>query len=188
MNECKNLKIKITKPKNIKSFLEALQTVKSQKKKAANLLFDEIEHDVKEKEKFVLEQTNKIKEMNDNYLTMLDYEKVLDNVKFIIPQLGAGRVRASMGGGAHVDEEESHRPVFSINVDQNRNSDAAPLVEAEVNIAHVAGTIELDEQPRLKKLIYRATRGKALTYFREYTLPKTHGQIAKTKAVYIVVF
>lgn len=189
------MKIKIIKPKSIKSFLEALQTVKTQKKKAANLLFDEIEHDVKEKEKFVLEQTQKIREMNENYLTMLDYEKVLENVQFIIPQLGAGRVRASMGGGAHVDDEDpSARPVFSINLDQNRQSrasrgsDAAPLMEAEVNIAHVAGTIELEEQPRLKKLIFRATRGKALTYFREYSLPKTHGQKAKTKAVYIVVF
>lgn len=44
------------------------------------MLFEEIEHDVKEKEKFVLEQTQKIREMNENYLTMLDYEKVLDNV------------------------------------------------------------------------------------------------------------
>lgn len=61
-------------------------------------------------------------------------------------------------------------------------------MEAEVNISHIAGTIELEEQPRLKKLIFRATRGKALTYFKEYTLPKTHGQKEKTKAVYIVVF
>ena len=44
---------------------------------------------------------------------------------------------------------------------------------SEVNIAHIAGTIELDERMRLKKLMFRATRGKALTYFREYTLPKT---------------
>jgi hypothetical protein len=35
--------------------LEALQTVKNQKKKAANLLFEEIEHDVRDKEKFVME-------------------------------------------------------------------------------------------------------------------------------------
>ena len=55
INECKNLKVKINKPKNIKSFLEVLQTVRTQKKKAANLLFEEIEHDVRDKEKFVIE-------------------------------------------------------------------------------------------------------------------------------------
>jgi hypothetical protein len=46
MNECKQLKVKINKPKSIKSFLEALSAVKNAKKKASNLLFEEIEHDV----------------------------------------------------------------------------------------------------------------------------------------------
>lgn len=80
-----------------------------------------------------------------------------------------------MGGGAHIDGERQNQ-VFSINVDEHRNSEKAPLMDgssAEVNIAHIAGTIELDERQRLKKLIFRATRGKALTYFQEYTLPKT---------------
>ena len=43
--------------------------------------------------------------MNDNYLTMLDYERVLENVKIILPHLRSGNVRASIGGGAHVDTE-----------------------------------------------------------------------------------
>ena len=43
LNECKHLKIRINKPKSIVSFLEAIQAVKSQKRKAANLLFEEIE-------------------------------------------------------------------------------------------------------------------------------------------------
>jgi hypothetical protein len=38
-----------------------------------------------------------------------------------------------------------------------------------VNITHIAGTIETDEKERLKKLLFRATRGKALTYF--YDIP-----------------
>jgi hypothetical protein len=44
------------------------------------------------------------------------------------------------------------------------------LIEAggDVSIAHMAGTIEVDDRFRLKKLLFRATRGKALTYFREY--------------------
>ena len=72
------------------------------------MLFEEIEHDVREKERFVLEQTEKIKEMNENYLTMLDYEKVLENVRELVPSLRSGNVRASMGGGAHVDGERTH--------------------------------------------------------------------------------
>jgi hypothetical protein len=54
--------------------------VKNEKRKAANLLFEEIEHDVSDKEKFVIEQLDKLKMMNENYLMMLDYEKVLEAV------------------------------------------------------------------------------------------------------------
>jgi hypothetical protein len=74
------LRIYISKPRSIETFLAALQAVKTQKKKAANLLFEEIEHDVQDKEKFVVEQIERLKEMNDNYETLLDYEKVLTSV------------------------------------------------------------------------------------------------------------
>lgn len=63
----------MNKPRGVEAFLNALQRVKSSKKKAANLLFEEIEQDVVDKEKFVLVQTDKIREMHENYLTMLDY-------------------------------------------------------------------------------------------------------------------
>ena len=105
LNECKTLKVKINKPRNIKSFLEALQAVKTQKRKAANLLFEEIEHDVIDKEKFVVEQTDKLREMNESYLTMLDYEKVLENVGKVLPRIHSGNMRASLLG-SHVTDEE----------------------------------------------------------------------------------
>jgi len=60
--------------------LDSLQLIKNQKKKAANLLFEEIEQDIKEKEKFVMDQIIKIKEMQETYLTMIDFMKVLENV------------------------------------------------------------------------------------------------------------
>jgi hypothetical protein len=56
-----------------------------------------------------------------------------------------------------------------------RMSEKVPLMmgeSGEIMIAHVSGTIEIDERPRLKKLLFRATRGKALTYFKEFTLPR----------------
>jgi len=35
----------------------------------------------------------------------------------------------------------------------------------QVAISYLAGTINTDEIMRFKKMVYRATRGKALTYF-----------------------
>jgi hypothetical protein len=46
------------------------------------------------------------------------------------------------------------------------------MAGGEISIAYVAGTIEVDEQARLKKLLFRATRGKALTSFTDFLLPK----------------
>jgi len=54
-------------------------------------------------------------------------------------------------------------------------------------ISHIAGTIEVDEKDRLKKLLFRATRGKALTFFHDFEL-KVDNKKMKTKTVYIVVF
>ncbi len=54
--------------------------------------------------------------------------------------------------------DDKHEPLL-----QN----AAGLEGMGVSITHIAGTIETDEKARLKKLLFRATRGKALTYFQE---------------------
>jgi hypothetical protein len=41
-----------------------------------------------------------------------------------------------------------------------------PLLENDnILITNIAGAIEVDERLRFKKLIFRATRGKALTFF-----------------------
>lgn len=92
LSECKKMRVKVNKPKSISSFLDALNAVKNAKKKAANLLFEEIEHDVMEKEKFVVEQTEKLREMNESFFTMLDYEKVLEVVRDILPKIQAGQI------------------------------------------------------------------------------------------------
>lgn len=87
----------IEKPKSIEQFLGALNTLRVQKRKAANLLFEEIEHDVIGKEKFVIEQVEKVKHMNQNYMTMLDYEKVLEAVSYLLPKFSADNNQADHG-------------------------------------------------------------------------------------------
>ena len=57
----------------------------------------------------------------------------------------------------------------------------------DVAISQIAGTIEGEEKDRLKKLIFRATRGKALTFFYDFSLANKDGTLHH-KSVYIVVF
>ena len=61
-----------------------------------------------------------------------------------------------------------------------------------VAISYLAGTIDTSDQMRFKKMVYRATRGKALTYFRaldsaglqDYAGLLDH----KPRTVYVIVF
>lgn len=61
-----------------------------------------------------------------------------------------------------------------------------------VSISYMAGTITKDEMMRFKKLVFRATRGKALTYFEDLS---TDGRIdyaghsdRRLRTVYVIVF
>lgn len=120
--------------------------------------------------------------MNESFLTMLDYEKVLENVAVVLPQIQGGNVRSSMHGGMEIEEHKG----TSIN-----SVERAPLLDNPDNvyITHIAGTIEIEEKARLKKLLFRATRGKALTFFRDFeVVTGEKGAKHKSKTVYIVVF
>lgn len=53
--ECQKFKVKLTKPKSVKIFLDALSILQQEKRKAENLLLDEVEHDIDSKERFISE-------------------------------------------------------------------------------------------------------------------------------------
>ena len=60
----------------------------------------------------------------------------------------------------------------------------APLIAPGVNITFVAGTIKDGDEPfRMQRMLYRITRGKALTHF---SVPFM--QEKQQKVVYLVVF
>ena len=44
--ECKNFKVKLVKPRTVKGFLDNLNTYKTEKRKAENVLLDEVESDI----------------------------------------------------------------------------------------------------------------------------------------------
>jgi dUTPase len=79
-----------------------------------------------------------------------------------------------MHGGLNVDGKVHH----SLNEDVEKIT--YPLMsgvidEQSVYITHIAGTIDSDEKERLKKLLFRATRGKALTYFDDFEVKNVGG-------------
>jgi nitrogen fixation-related uncharacterized protein len=55
--------VKLTKPLSVGQFLESVQVIQDEKRKAENVLIDEIEQDVISKEKFISEQVDTLAEM-----------------------------------------------------------------------------------------------------------------------------
>jgi vacuolar-type H+-ATPase subunit I/STV1 len=107
MNQCKGMGVDIKKPKDVAHFLENLEKLRVTKKKATNLLFEEIESDIIQKERFVIDQMERLKEMGDGYITMIDYKNVLEKVAEIIPKVQGGNdIRASMHGGLTVKQNQ----------------------------------------------------------------------------------
>jgi hypothetical protein len=151
------------------------------------MLFEEIEQEIIQKDRFVTDQMEKLKDMNENLKTMRDYHKVLQKVAIVLPHINAGQVRQSFHGGINIESE-------SVNTEKMIDHERAPLVgladDMGVRIAHVAGTIDADEIDKLKRLLFRATRYKALTFFERFTIASNFvgKKVFQSKAVYIVVF
>ena len=55
LDQCKKHYVQVTPPDNIDGFLNQLQKIKDNKKKAIHLLLDEIQKDINQQEKFVQE-------------------------------------------------------------------------------------------------------------------------------------
>lgn len=124
------------------------------------MLFEAIEEDVRDREKFVSDQTKTIENIKDNINELEDYRHV---VEFI--------------------DEMTHSLAGARPAQPNRdaeNPSAEPVMEG--NLQFIAGTIKRDEMERMKRMLFRNTRGQALTYF------KTFDQDEVEKVAYLVVF
>lgn len=59
----------------------------------------------------------------------------------------------------------------------------------EVSISYIAGTLEKEDVMRFRKLLYRATRGKALSHFENVSQQlKDYQGLDLNKVIYVVVF
>lgn len=94
-----------------------------------------------------------------------DYVQVL---KFVEMQSsGMGNAQPALSRSTYSDNEQIGQQ---------------PLLESGVSICFVAGTIKANECERMSRLLYRITRGKALTHFQQFE------QDGQEKAVYMVVY
>jgi hypothetical protein len=69
--------VKVNKVGTLTNFNRALQRLSQDRRKAQNVLIDDIEADVSQKEKFLTEQIANLKEMSENYNKLIETKKVI---------------------------------------------------------------------------------------------------------------
>jgi len=74
------MKITTTRPKSIDCLEEAILQLAEERRRAMPLLFDNIEQDISQKERFVVGQEKTLKEMQDSIFKLADYCWVLSFV------------------------------------------------------------------------------------------------------------
>ncbi len=84
--ECKNLKIKVPKTGSLTAFRDSIKIITEERKKAENILLDEIEQDILQKEQFLSEQVDTVKEMNTNLNLLIEHKSVIQIASNIISE------------------------------------------------------------------------------------------------------
>jgi hypothetical protein len=159
INKCKENRIIINKPRSAEVFGRNISAIESDKKKGHDLLFDAIEEEVSKNQVFIAEQVQAIQEMKDGIAKLKDYQKVVAFVKQMLPQLH-GAIPSN---------------VVSADVENNVAQDSEML-------QYVSGTIQEREKERMKRMLFRITKGMALTHFEEFEYE------GETRCAYLVMF
>lgn len=143
------------------------------------MFLDEVEADVLQKELFLGEQVRTLQEMNSNLNTLIEHKCVL--------AIAAQVIAHAQEEAAPKDLEENKAQEIQMQNLEGAGAKVVPSINAVkeekiplidhysaanrelgmVAISYMAGTILKEESMRFKQMVFRATRGKALTYFRD---------------------
>jgi hypothetical protein len=151
LDQCRKYFVKVVKPESIDAFLAQIKKIQNDKRKAINLLLEEIQKEINDQEKFIREQNQKVAQAEDQYNKVKDKYEVLKVAESIIPT-----ITEQMGGERDI-EMEMDAEAYAL-VEENMAGFGA------INIRQVAGVIDQEELPRLRKLIFRGTKGKSYMY------------------------
>lgn len=111
--------------------------------------------------------------MKENYKHLVEYKNVLEAAPLFMSKPVS---HGSQGPNAGDNE--------AINTDYVPEAEARPI-----NISHILGTIPTSEKDRMKRLIFRLSRGNALVYFKDIKDSFVNPEgITEFKTVFFVVF
>jgi len=154
----KQMRIPIVKPQSDANFINKVAEVTKEMQTADNLLFDKIEQETLVSDTWVTNQNKNITEIMNGLNTLRDCLKVYEFAETMFGGMLGGQDRPqNAGAGSNLIDEE------------NKDAGSEPLIGAGGGMAAmVAGTCIATEAERMKKLLFRVTRGMAASYFCQF--------------------
>lgn len=164
LNMSREYGIDVKRPDQFFNQQNAIKQMCNEKQKSEELLFDTLEQEITQKEKFVQEQHKLIADMQVNINKQVDYAQVLTYVAKEANNISAAQ-QTGLGDG------EMAQPLLLENMDNK--------------VSFVAGCIKAgEEESRMSRMLFRITKGKALCKFGE----AFDSQDGTQKVVYLIVF
>ena len=166
------------RPKSIEAMQRALNNQSKLKKKAPQIIFDIIESDIARQAKLIADQKSREEDMHHEFISLVERKAILKVADQLLNKQHPldGREDPEGDSGLRADD---------LNLSARENLAGI----SQLHVASYAGTILQSEKERLRKLVFRATRGTALTCFSDIVHPIVDYQGRKSnKAVYMVIY
>ena len=128
---------------------------------------DAIEKEIQDKFTFVEKQTEQIKDLKQGYNKLLFTRTMLEKAKGLIKGVNFQefvRMHSMSRMNSSMDEEDASTLL------KKETSSMSSTFQSD-NFKPLTGTIHKTEQMRMKKLIYRASRGMAWVEFFDFDIP-----------------
>jgi V-type H+-transporting ATPase subunit a len=173
--ECKDMGLDLSQPENREELESIITLIEQLHKKSQHSLFDEVESKVNAWKKFTYDTMKSLKEVKERYFGMLMYREVVQFVDAKYKE--AHKVDERQGSKVEDEKEEA---LININANDGLNT---------ISTTNIAGVIDKVDTQRMRRLIFRATRGKAMVITSDIDseLLKREG-FAVPKAAYLVIF
>lgn len=176
--EANRMKFPMVVPADLNRLKKTMKQQTRFKRRTPQGIFELIEEEVNKHTKLIEEQQLREEHMHHQCLELIEKKAVYTVAAKIL------------GKDDQLQEDEENK--FDIQMrdgDQQLGARESLLEKSELRISHLAGTINQSEKERLQKLIFRATRGTALTYFQDIERPfMDYRGVKSYKTVYIVIY
>jgi len=188
MKEMDQFKKKTIKCDNVETFLVNLKKFLSQRQKAERTYFDEVESELNEKLKGLLEQVRIRDTLIEKYDHLVEYRQVLFRAYSFISGTGSAAQDLSISSDRMTGADEERKMDLGMRGGEN------------IRFTYLAGVINKEDSLRFKRILFRMTRGMVWTTLMDIERPQTEAEKndfdhlmdtsseTKLKTVFLIVY